>query len=338
MPLAIARFEAAADAVVTGDTTTLGQFLRDDPELVQARSARPHHATLLHYVSANGVEDDRQVTPSNAVEIATMLLDAHAEVDAPADTYGGGPQQTTLNLLASSVHPARAGLQVPLVHALLDFGAAVDGVQKDDSPLLTALAFQYPDAARALATRGARVDTILAAAGLGREDLVRRLVDTNGKLSPGARLSPVPKLSQEPKAHLERALIWAATFGHAPIVDFLTQHYVDISATDGQGFTALHWAAFRGHLDVIDVLLRHRAPLEATNRYGGTVLDMTVWAAAHVDGVFQDGGFGHVDYVPVVERLLAAGARVDVLRRASGRRAVDAILAEHGAQFLGTSG
>jgi hypothetical protein len=37
---------------------------------------------LLIYVGANGVEDERQRTPANVVEIAQMLLDA--EVDAEA--------------------------------------------------------------------------------------------------------------------------------------------------------------------------------------------------------------------------------------------------------------
>src|SRR5947207_2774400 len=41
--------------VVSGDTTTLRQMLQQDPELVQARSTRKHHATLLHYIAANGV-------------------------------------------------------------------------------------------------------------------------------------------------------------------------------------------------------------------------------------------------------------------------------------------
>ena len=108
----VARFEAAAGAVISGDESVLAQLLRDEPGLIRARSARAHHATLLHYVAANGVEDFRQRTPANAVAIARQLIEAHAVVDATADTYGGGPAMTTLNLLVSSVHPARAALQI----------------------------------------------------------------------------------------------------------------------------------------------------------------------------------------------------------------------------------
>jgi len=39
---------------------------------------RRHHATLLHYVGANGIESFRQKTPANAVDIARLLLDAGA--------------------------------------------------------------------------------------------------------------------------------------------------------------------------------------------------------------------------------------------------------------------
>ncbi len=134
----MAEFESAV-AVVDGDVAVLERLLREDPELVRARSPRPHRATLLHYVAANGVEDDRQRTPANAVEVARMLLRAGAEVDAVANMYGG--QATTMSMLVSSQPPARAGLQVALVETLLDFGAAIEG------PLMTALAFGYRDAA-----------------------------------------------------------------------------------------------------------------------------------------------------------------------------------------------
>ena len=83
-----------------------------------------HGATLLHYVAANGVEGYRQMTPPNAVAVATMLLEAGAEPDALADMYGG--QHATMSMLVSSDHPARAGVQVPLVDTLVDFGAAVE--------------------------------------------------------------------------------------------------------------------------------------------------------------------------------------------------------------------
>ena len=99
-------FESAVEAVIAGDVVTLAHLLRENPELIRERSTRVHRSTLLHYVGANGVEDFRQKTPRNAVDVAEVLLKAGAEVDATADMYGGG--STTLGLVASSSHPARA--------------------------------------------------------------------------------------------------------------------------------------------------------------------------------------------------------------------------------------
>ena len=118
------RFEAAVEAVIDGDIATLGRLLREDPSLVHARSTRAHRATLLHYVGANGVEDDRQRTPKNAVAVATLLLDAGADVNARGDMYGGSD---TLGLVATSIHPLNAGVQEDLLTLLLSRGATVAG-------------------------------------------------------------------------------------------------------------------------------------------------------------------------------------------------------------------
>ena len=119
------QFESAVEAVIAGDVVALGALLRENPELARARSTRvtrfdppAHRATLLHYIAANGVEGYRQKTPPNAAEVAKMLLDAGAEVDALADMYGG--RCTTMSMLVSSCHPAKAGVQVALVDTLLD--------------------------------------------------------------------------------------------------------------------------------------------------------------------------------------------------------------------------
>src|SRR5207253_8572096 len=78
----IADFEAAADAIVSGDEATLRRLLRDRPELIRVRSDREHDATLLHYVSANGVEGYRQKSPPNAPRMCEALLAAGADIEA----------------------------------------------------------------------------------------------------------------------------------------------------------------------------------------------------------------------------------------------------------------
>src|SRR6185436_2985106 len=151
----------------------LKRLLRDDPKLVHARSTREHAATLLHYVSANGVEGYRQKTLANIVEITKLLLSAGAEVDAEADVYGGGA--TTLGLVATSVHPYRAGVQNSLMQILLDHGAEIDhktSAGNRQSSVPGALANGRGEAAVYLAERGARLN-LEAAAGVGRLDVVK---------------------------------------------------------------------------------------------------------------------------------------------------------------------
>jgi hypothetical protein len=230
-------FEAAVDALVDGMLAEFEALLRAHPELPHARSTRTHHATLLHYVAANGVEQQRQKSPANAVAISTVLLERGAEVDALSDTYAGGTTETTLNLLVSSVHPHEAGVQVPLVHTLLDHGAAIDGVASDCSPLVTALAFGYAGAAGALAHRGARVDTVATAAGLGRLDLIQQFVDERGQLRPGVPLIEVRwlRLGNDPQANLELAAAWAHMHGQSAVEAFLTRRGVNPNARDNWG-------------------------------------------------------------------------------------------------------
>jgi hypothetical protein len=107
------RFEAAADAIVSGDIETLRNLLAKDPSLITARSQRSHNATLLHYVAANGIEGFRQKTPKNIAEITTLLLDSGADIEATSNAYGG--PSTVLGLAATSVHPLRAGVQESLL-------------------------------------------------------------------------------------------------------------------------------------------------------------------------------------------------------------------------------
>jgi hypothetical protein len=298
------EFETAADAVIDGDISKLRAMLAKNPALIRARSPRDHGATLLHYTASNGHEGFRQRTPPNAVEVARLLLDAGAEVDALAHMYY--VQTTTMDMLVSSTPPHDAGLQVALVNTLVDYGAAVNGVEDNSSPIMTALAFGFPRSAEALMARGARIDNIIAAAALGVVDTVAALVDDSGHLVPGAKLANVqwPSLPRDPAVHLGFAMAWAASFGRADAVRLLLRKGVSAESTDNN-MPALHQAAAHGHMEIVRLLLAHGASLETLNTYGGTVLSGTMWFAYNA----PDPG---VDYKAVIRELIAAGARTDV--------------------------
>lgn len=145
----------AVDAIIRGDAARLKSLLRENPELVRGRSTREHHSTLLHYVSANGVEDFRQKTPKNIVQIAKILIDAGAAVNAESDAYAG--RSTALGLTATSWHPHNAGVQFALMELLIDHGATTDGPDSG-SGVVGCLHNGSREAAEFFASRGARLD------------------------------------------------------------------------------------------------------------------------------------------------------------------------------------
>ncbi len=102
-----AEFETAVENVITGKLEKLEQQLIALPSLVTQRSGYGHQSTLLHYVGANGVESQRQISPINCSDITQCLIDHGCEVNAEANMYGGS---TTLGLVLSSAHPAKAGV------------------------------------------------------------------------------------------------------------------------------------------------------------------------------------------------------------------------------------
>ena len=129
-----------------------------------------------------------------------MLLEAGADVDALSGSYGGGSNQTALCLTVSSGHPYEAGVQTEIVAALLDGSAKINGLDDDGMPLATALAFGYAETAELLVRRGARVDNIVLAAGLGRLDLVRSLMDDQGRLLSAQRyVDPFGPIAGHPR-------------------------------------------------------------------------------------------------------------------------------------------
>ncbi len=266
-------FENAADAIVSGDAKTLWTLLDEEPELIHARSKRPHRATLLHYLGANGIETERQQTPSNAVEIAGILLDRGAEADALCATYGGGPAQTTLSLLVSSTWPAQAGLQGDLAELLCTAGADPNGLDHDGVPLANAIAFRHPQAVPALIKAGAKLDNPIFAAAAGRLDLVQRDIAQDGRLRPQAGYCPLSWLhmSRDPEVAAQQTLLHAARFGHLEIVRWLADRGVDPTAAPVDGITALHEASLMGHPEVVNYLLDQGADAAAREkRWGGS--------------------------------------------------------------------
>ncbi|HQR05879.1 MAG TPA: ankyrin repeat domain-containing protein [Gemmatales bacterium] len=257
----VRRFEQAVEAVVSGDVATLRSMLQAHPDLVHARSSRSHHATLLHYIAANGVENVRQQTPANAVDVAKLLLEAGAVPDALADMYD--KKCTTMSMLLSSSHPHNAGLQIALAETLLDHGALLHGPGTEwASSVMTCLKFGYSDTAEALVRRGAPIDNLVVAAGLGRVE------ETTGYLPTADSLAR------------HQALALAAQLGRTNTLKLLLDAGEDPNRLNPEGFhshaTPLHQAVWADHLETVKLLVEQGARLDMRDTlYDSTPLN---WA------------------------------------------------------------
>lgn len=285
-----AQFERAADAIVSGDTNTLIQLLTKNPTLIYSRSRRNHHATLLNYIGANGVENFRQKTPPNAVEVAITLLNAGAEINAAGDMYRG---TTTLGLVATSVHPVKAGVQQKLIDILLENGADINYAVAPDytegNLIVACLHNGRGEAAVYLAGKGAHLN-LEAAAGSGILEEVKKFYDEHGHL-----------INEANAAKRDAGLMWACEYGHTDVVEFLLDRGFDLS-TVSEGMTALHWAVIGRQIGIINMLIERGASLEIENCYGGTVLGQALWSAYN-DPNRQDPF--------IIETLIKAGAKIE---------------------------
>jgi ankyrin repeat protein len=198
------------------------------------------------------------------------------------DMYGA--ECTTMSMLVSSSHPAEAGVQVPLVDLLLDFGAAIEGrgTRKWGGPLLTALIFGKTDAAKALAQRGARVD-LPAAAGLG-------LVDDAAALLPAA-----DALARH------RALSLAAQQGHVAVVGLLLDAAEDPNRYNPESnhphTTPLHQAVLGDHEAVVRLLVARGARLDIRD---------TIWDGTPLGWALHAGGKAGAQMAECLRALGAA--------------------------------
>jgi hypothetical protein len=294
------QFESAVEAILAGNVRRLEGLLCANPKLVRVRSTRSHRATLLHYVGANGVEGYRQKTPNNAAAIAELLLNAGAETDADLDygrmrkRYPERTGSTTLGLVATSCHPALAGVQISLLEVLLKHGACVDGIRGGWSPLIAALHNGRGHAATFLATRGARLN-LEGAAGVGRLNAVKAFFNRSGTLKTNAT-----------KEQMEHGLMWACEYGHSSVVEFLLRMGAAVDARP-HGETALHWAGYGGHAKAVKTLLKCKPPLSIRDaRFGGTPLGWALYGWCQPPPEANRAG-----YYEVVARLVAAGAKLE---------------------------
>lgn len=255
-----AKFHPAMKAVKAGDLEKFKALIAEDPSLATSRSARSH-PTLLQCVVLDGKDQ-----PHN-VEMAQVLIDAGAELNGP------------LSAAASIDNRACAEL-------LLDHGAAVDGAG-GWSPLEEALYWNSRNVIALLLERGAKVQNLRTAAGLGRIDLIESYFNADGTLKPEAGKIDWPwgdlvaiarsnlaervkreladrvnSWTQDQQGIVNNAFVFACMHGHVEAARLLLEKGAEINAIPG-GFdyagTGLHYAAFNGHRAMVEFLLAQGA-------------------------------------------------------------------------------
>jgi ankyrin repeat protein len=263
-------FDDAVAALDDGDLERLRRLILADPALIEARTnlEPPYHyftgATLLHHVAGN---PNRGPLPANIVEIARLLIDSGADVNAETLGPNGG---TTMGLVVTSKQGSDANVSGPLIELLLERGAKLD--LEDPGALDASLANHAPRAAEKMIELGARPD-LFAATALGRMDWLRAEFNAEG----GLRSCPV----RHGKTMAERdaiglALLYAYVREQHEAVDFLIEKDGNWSMIGVNNGTALHRAAWEGDLAMVQRLVAKGAdPSNRNNPYTATPLS---WA------------------------------------------------------------
>ena len=240
------KFHPAMAAVKTDDLDTFKVLISADPTLATSRSSCSH-PTLLQCVVLDGNGK------SHNMEMAQILLDAGAELNEP---FGA---------TASIDNRACAEL-------LLDHGASIDGTG-DWSPLEEALYWNSRNVLSLLLERGAKMQNLRTAAGLGRTDLIESYFNGDGTLKPEAgkidwpfskpsMADRVKSWSHDQQSIVNNAFVYACMHGHIDAAQLLLDKGAELNAIpDGFDFagTGLHYAALNGHRPMVEYLLAHGA-------------------------------------------------------------------------------
>ncbi len=119
-----------------------------------------------------------------------------------------------------------------------------------------------------LLARGAKGMNVVAAANLGKLDLVRNFIDSGTGLTFPQQIG-ASEFNDEVVADSARAkgdvishaFYGACRNGHTDVAELLLARGADVNAKEILGGTGLHWAAINGHKETVAFLLAHGADL-----------------------------------------------------------------------------
>ena len=272
------------DAVKAGNAEAVETLLADG---VSVRMAEVDGTTALHWAAHH----DR-------LEIAGLLLDAGAEVDA-TNRYGVTP------LALASVNGSTT-----MIARLLDAGADPNLPNPEgETPLMTAARTGNAGSIETLLAHGADVDAVEAWRGQ------TALMWAAAQNQVGA-VAALLAAGADPNARSARSftpVLFAAREGHVAVLDTLVRAGADVDdALQANGMSALVLAVYNAQYDFARALLDLGADPDAAVN-GWTALHQTVWTRRPNLG--RNPPFpvppGDLDAFDLVRALAAAGADLD---------------------------
>lgn len=288
-------FRRAFRAIQAHDATTLKTLLDRYPGLVSARGT-------------NG--NDLLGLATNDRALVRELLARGADPSS-ANDRGWTP-----------LHQAGYSNDSALARLLLEAGARTDlyGHGEGGTPLAAALFWGHREVADLLAEREVVPHNLRIAAGLGRIDLIRALVNDDGSLREQAGAArgfyrphsgfPIWEPSDDPQEILDEALVWAAKSDRVDVLGPLVELGADVDGDPYRG-TPLIWAAVNGRLEAMARLLELGADVNRKGTFGGP---------DHGQGVTALHPAAQAGQRRAVEALLAAGADVMIADELHGGR------------------
>jgi ankyrin repeat protein len=243
-------------------------------------------------VNRVGVTPLRLATINGSTAMIELLLDAGVDVNAPLTASG----DTALMMAA------RTG-KTEAVERLLARGADIDTAERwgGTTALMWAISEHHPRVVAALLRHGARVD------------LASKAISKRGR--GGAEgTEPVDfDPSAKPTSYANggfTALHFAAREGEVEAVRQLVATGADIDARAADGKSALALAIYNGHYDAAELLIEAGADVNAADAERFTPL---FWAVDRRNMEWSPGfpWTQTADPLPLIEKLLAAGAEVD---------------------------
>jgi uncharacterized protein len=185
-------------------------------------------------------------------------------LDADRSLVGATDEQ-----LKTPLHWAAQDDHDDIAEVLLEAGADIEATTSwGATPLDWAAVMGSTKVADLLLARGAQGMNFVAAASLGKLELVLDILDSGQPLtSPAKRVATAPNddlVADSARAKgdvLSDAFYGACRNGHTAVAALLLQRGADVNAKGILGGTGLHWAAINGHKDMVAFLISHGADL-----------------------------------------------------------------------------